>query len=506
MWIYILENYSYVALAFAQRQVLLSLLGFLLMLTLTGCWRRASAQSLLSAWLLFWIWMLPLSLFDPIGPTLGEPGSGLDSMRDFVQHWIPKRALSPCGVPYLERMSADFPLWPLLSWPKLILAAWLLFAAAKLLNLIWQRNKLARVARHAQPATDPQLIALVESWRRRYRIARPVSVRSSNACQQAFTIGVVRPVIFLPENFLRNLNTVDMDAVLGHELAHIKRYDDIFVCLQLVTKSVLLFNPLIWLSARRITSLRERRCDSLAIETGHLPPETYAKSLLRIAELQGAELSRTASQQKKLFDGEVASGLTVSALTERVSHALASDTKYFSHFPLLLTAAGLLLLSIAFMPNPAHMTALRGSEAKILLGNLGASAPMARLSEGGVFVDSIGNNCGFPRLGHYHPGADFLPGSDGNRSVRSIADGEIIGVARYLPHAGMTLRIKHANNVVSTYVHLGSTSVHSGDYVRAGQIIGSLDDGHLHLEVRQGLRVVDPSVLPALPLDQNGAL
>jgi murein DD-endopeptidase MepM/ murein hydrolase activator NlpD len=64
-----------------------------------------------------------------------------------------------------------------------------------------------------------------------------------------------------------------------------------------------------------------------------------------------------------------------------------------------------------------------------------------------------------------------------------------------IPNLGITLQMKHADNTVSTYVHLNAANVKPGDHVRAGERIGTLGDNHLHVEVRKNSRVVDPSVL-----------
>lgn len=484
MWTVGLENYSYILLAFGQRQVLLSLCGFLLVVAVTWCWRRTSVQALLPPWLWFWIWMLPLSLLGSTDVGVSAFNGSLNLLREYAQSWLPLHARSPCEVPYVDRFSGEIPLLPQLSWHKLALALWLLVAAAKVLSLLLQRKKLSAVAKAAQVIDDAAVQLLAETWRERYGLARAVSVRTSTACNQAFTVGVLRPVIFLPTHLLQELKLVDIEAVLGHEFAHIKRYDDIFVCFQLVTKSLLFFNPLIWLSAWRIASLRERRCDQLAMETGNLSPQSYAKSLLRVAELHG----------DTRFNSEVAAGLTSSALAERVGDVLTARDRRFSYLPLLMVVAGLLLLNVIFLPHLGDASAIRGEAAETLFKNLGAVAPMPRLLGNGNFNAGDVNNCGLPSH-DYHPGADFVSGSDGDRTVRSIADGEVVTMTGVMPRVGITLKIEHANNTVSTYVHLREAAVKAGDHVRAGESIGSIGDDHLHLEVRRNARVIDPSVL-----------
>jgi len=486
MWIFYLENYSYVALAFSQRQTLLSLLGFIVISILSWCWRHASVRSLLPAWLFFWVWMLPLSLLaSPTALNSGLLNGILLGVREHVQLWLPLQILAPCGLPYVERLSDNFTLLPLLSWNKLILGLWILLAAGKALGMLNQRRRLSGIAKGARLITEPQLLAAVEKWRRRYRLRRSVALRSSDESQQAFTIGVLRPLVFLPEHLLQALSDTDLDAILGHELAHIKRCDDLFVCFQLISKSLLFFNPLVWFSGRRITSLRERCCDLLAIRASDLAPQSYAESLLRVAELHNASG----------FDSEVAAGLTSSALTKRVHYVLSPHKNNFTWLPLIAAMMILPLLNLALMPDIAGIDTIRDDEAKALLTELHALPPMPRATIVENFIGDTHATCALPQRARYHPGIDFVPGSTGDRSVRAIADGEISAVIHSSAYFGALLQINHANGVTSTYVHLGDTHVQRGEHIYAGQQIGTVDGDHLHLELRKGGRIINPSVL-----------
>ncbi|HSB95878.1 MAG TPA: M56 family metallopeptidase, partial [Spongiibacteraceae bacterium] len=436
MWIFYLENYSYVALAFSQRQLLLSLLGFIVISILSWCWRSASVRSLLPAWLFFWVWMLPLSLLaSPTFLNSGLLNGILLGVREHLQLWLPLQILAPCGLPYVERLSDNFALLPLLSWNKLILGVWILLAGSKALGMLNQRRQLSRIAKTARPITEPQLLAALEKWRRRYRLRRSVALRSSGESQQAFTIGVLRPLVFLPEHLLHALNGADLDAILGHELAHIKRCDDAFVCFQLISKSLLFFNPLVWFSGQRITSLRERCCDLLAIQASDLSPQSYAESLLRVAELHHVSD----------FDSEVAAGLTSSALAKRVRHVLSPHKNNFTWLPLLAAMLLLPLLNLALMPDIAGIDVIRDDEAKALLTELHAVPPMPRAAIVRNFIDAANTSCALPQRAQYHPGIDFVPGSTGDRSVRAIADGEISAVIHSSAYFGALLQINHAN-------------------------------------------------------------
>lgn len=86
--------------------------------------------------------------------------------------------------------------------------------------------------------TDVRLQDCVARWRRRCGIRRRVRLCSSDATDAAFTVGLVRPQVFLPRRFLRALEVGELDAVLAHELAHVKRPDDLWICLQALFQSL----------------------------------------------------------------------------------------------------------------------------------------------------------------------------------------------------------------------------------------------------------------------------
>jgi hypothetical protein len=241
-----------------------------------------------------------------------------------------------------------------------------------------------------------------------------------------------------------------------------------------------------WLSARRITSLRERCCDLIAIEAGGLSAQSYAKSLLRVAELQ----------RNTVFDSDAAAGLSSSVLTERVRDTLTPRNQRFTILPLLIVVAALSSMSLIFTPIDASANTFRGSEANSLLTQLGAVSPMPRIKNLGNFIGGANETCSLPQRSHYHPGVDFFPGINDPHGVNAIADGKVVGVIKASADFEMMVQISHADDVISTYVHLGDVTVKPGDRVRAGQRIGTLGNNHLHLEVRKGVRLIDPSALP----------
>lgn len=75
----------------------------------------------------------------------------------------------------------------------------------------------------------PQLVSRLRWWRARFKIRRRVRLVTSEASLLPFTLGTLRPVIYLPETILRDAEPTVADAVIAHEMTHIKRGDDLWL-------------------------------------------------------------------------------------------------------------------------------------------------------------------------------------------------------------------------------------------------------------------------------------
>ena len=121
-------------------------------------------------------------------------------------------------------------------------------------------------------------------------------------------VGVLKPMILLPLTLTSGLSPEQMESVLAHELAHLRRYDHLVNLLQRVIESLLFFHPALWWVSHRIRDEREHCCDDLVVACGAMPLD-YAKSLLVVAELSRrgretrAELGRSVAAVSLLATG-----------------------------------------------------------------------------------------------------------------------------------------------------------------------------------------------------------
>jgi len=96
-------------------------------------------------------------------------------------------------------------------------------------------------------------------------------------------IGWLRPVVLLPFSALSGLSQAQLEAVIAHELAHIKRYDAFVNLFQVGVESVLFYHPAVWWLSKRIRAERENCCDDAAIAVSGSPLE-YARALTLMEE------------------------------------------------------------------------------------------------------------------------------------------------------------------------------------------------------------------------------
>ncbi|ASZ13955.1 M56 family metallopeptidase [Chitinophaga pendula] len=137
------------------------------------------------------------------------------------------------------------------------------------------KTRQVKPAEVIQAAHLPKLLLLLG-------ISRPVQVMVSEYLQVPVMIGVLKPVILLPAVMLSQLSTEQLEAILLHELAHIKRNDYLLNIFQSIVETLLFFNPFVWWISKNIRLEREHCCDDLVVV--HTAPLHYAKALVALEE------------------------------------------------------------------------------------------------------------------------------------------------------------------------------------------------------------------------------
>lgn len=127
----------------------------------------------------------------------------------------------------------------------------------------------------------------VKRLSRRLRVSRPVRLCESAVAEVPTVIGWLRPVILVPVSAFVGLSAQQIEALLAHELAHIRRHDYLVNLLQTAVETLLFYHPAVWWVSRQIRTEREHCCDDLAVAAcGNVL--TYARALAELEQLRGS--------------------------------------------------------------------------------------------------------------------------------------------------------------------------------------------------------------------------
>jgi uncharacterized protein (TIGR03435 family) len=122
----------------------------------------------------------------------------------------------------------------------------------------------------------------IERLKARVSVSRPVRLLVSGAVHAPAAIGWLRPVVLVPAGALAGLPVEQIEALLVHELAHIRRHDYLVHILQSVIEAVFFYHPAVWWISSHVRAERELCCDDIAVSlTGDAV--VYARALAEFA-------------------------------------------------------------------------------------------------------------------------------------------------------------------------------------------------------------------------------
>ena len=112
----------------------------------------------------------------------------------------------------------------------------------------------------------------------------PIPVLSSAARLEPGVFGIRKPILLLPEGIERHLTKAQLEAVIAHELCHMRRHDNLTAAFHMAVEALFWFHPLVWWIERRLIEERERACDEEALRVAG-DPEVYAAGILNVCKL-----------------------------------------------------------------------------------------------------------------------------------------------------------------------------------------------------------------------------
>lgn len=245
--------------------------------------------------------------------------------------------------PSVQKLSAE----SLLSIPPNISASlslgYLVLLGLLMVRLFLSIKNTLKLYRMELLPVNPAILSFTLKSAALLKIRRKISVWISNTVSNPSTIGFIKPVILLPAICITHLSPEQMEAIIIHELSHIKRNDFIVNILLLIIETILFFNPFVYLFMKNIRREREHCCDDLVLKYNYEPIH-YAKALLTISrfELGRQQLAMNAVSGKY-------------QLLQRIRRITSGEIEKQSNFsPRILAYAfivSLFLFVFAFVPQ-----------------------------------------------------------------------------------------------------------------------------------------------------------
>jgi beta-lactamase regulating signal transducer with metallopeptidase domain len=147
-------------------------------------------------------------------------------------------------------------------------------------TLDYRRGRALRQRALPPPAKERRRF---ERLRDRFGRSRGVRWLISSRVDSVMVLGFLRPVILFPVGLLAQLSVTEVEAVLLHELAHLRRNDHRWVVVQRLVRDLFYFHPLVHWLCRQLDRERELACDDLVVAGGTVSSADYAQTLLRVA-------------------------------------------------------------------------------------------------------------------------------------------------------------------------------------------------------------------------------
>jgi beta-lactamase regulating signal transducer with metallopeptidase domain/uncharacterized protein involved in exopolysaccharide biosynthesis len=159
--------------------------------------------------------------------------------------------------------SAAIFLSQLAPWMTIAWLAGVAFSSCKLLRGFWW---VQTIRRKEADSVSADLLKRLDDLRRRLAISRPVRLLKSALVEVPTVVGWLRPVILLPAASLAGLTPGQLEAILVHELAHVRRFDYLVNIFQCLIETLMFYHPVVWWISRCVREEREHCCDDVVVK------------------------------------------------------------------------------------------------------------------------------------------------------------------------------------------------------------------------------------------------
>ncbi|MGB7598886.1 MAG: M56 family metallopeptidase [Candidatus Sulfotelmatobacter sp.] len=257
-----------------------------------------------------------------------------------------------------------------------IFMVWALIAVAGLAKIGFGFWQLSRLRQSCTVMDSAILDPLLRNMLAEFGSSRPVTICTSERVRIPAAIGFFKPAIIFPPWILRELSPVELNAVLLHELAHLRRWDDWTNLAQEIMRALFFFHPAFWWIGRGLALEREMACDDFVLARNS-NPRAYAQCLVSVAE--------KSFLRRGLALAQAVAG-RMQQTTQRVMRILDSErptvTKVYK--PALGLVAVFSAICLIALPHAPRLVAFDGNGAKL------SESPLRRVATPALDSGAVG--------------------------------------------------------------------------------------------------------------------
>jgi bla regulator protein blaR1 len=241
----------------------------------------------------YWLWLaaslkflIPFSLLVGLGSHLASPRVAAGASQRFyleivqVSQPFTVTTLPPASRPVVPAADSASLVHLL---PVVLGAGWL--AGLIVVLLIWcaRWRQVAAILRNSEPMHKGRELDTLRRLERMAKTRKPLRMVLSRSSREPGIFGIARPVLIWPSGMSKRLEDAHVEAILAHELGHVRRRDNLTAALHMVVEALFWFHPLAWWLGSQLAEERERACDEAVLDLG-AQRQVYAQSILKTCE------------------------------------------------------------------------------------------------------------------------------------------------------------------------------------------------------------------------------